>query len=120
MSRTIILLGLTQALAVILGFFALCIVMKHYGYPDEPPQGISNFAIYQWSHLTLFLRRFGFILLLVPLSWTTFTAISESRARFVFPFGFWLILGTIIPLTIIATFFYAIFHPSIAVPNFPH
>ena len=116
MSRTIILLGLTQAMSVILGFFGLSIFLKHDGYPGEPPQGISSFAIYHWSHLTLFLRHYGFILLLVPLTWTAFVVISESRSRFVIPFGFWMILGAIIPVAIITAFFYAIFHPCIAVP----
>jgi hypothetical protein len=115
MSRSIILLSLTQALAVVLGFFGLSIVLKHYGYPGGPPQGISSFVIYRWSHLTLFLRRYGFILLLIPLAWAAFATISANRAKFVFPFAFWMILGTIIPVIIIATFFYAIFRPW--VPN---
>jgi hypothetical protein len=117
MSRTIILLGLTQVLAVTLGFFGLSIILRRYGYPEEPNIFSSGLGVYHWSHLTLFLRRYGFILLILPFSWTAFAAISESRARFVFPFGFWMILGTIIPLTIIAIFFYAIFRPCIAVPN---
>jgi hypothetical protein len=117
MSRTIVLLSLTQALAVILGFFGLSIVLRHYGYPGPPPQGISSFVIYHWSHLTLFLRRCGFILLLIPLTWATLTVMSERRERLIFPFALWMIVGAIIPLTIIATFFYAIFHPCIAVPN---
>ena len=117
MSRTIAF-SLMQALAVILGFFGLSIVLRHYGYPGGPPQGISSFAIYQWSSLTLFLRRYGFILLLIPLTWATLTATSDRRGR------------TIFPVLVLddswhdcsghhyrATFFYAIFHPSIAVPN---
>jgi hypothetical protein len=115
MSRSIILLSLTQALAVVLGFFGLSIVLKHYGYPGGPPQGISSFVVYRWSHLTLFLRRDGFILLLIPLAWATIMVISDRRGRLVFPFAFWMILGTIIPVIIIATFFYAIFRPW--VPN---
>ena len=115
MPRTIITLGLTQMSVVILGFFSLSIVLRHYGYPHEPFQAGSSFGIYHWSHLTLFLRRQGLLLLLVPLTWTVFAAIAESRARFIFPFGFWLILGTVIPCTIISTFFYAIFRPCVYV-----
>ena|ERR1700723_3146722 len=117
MSRPIVLLSLTQALAVVLGFYGLSIVLRHYGYPGGPPQGISSFVIYQWSPLTLFLRRYGFILLLIPLAWATLTAMSDRRGRIIFPFWLWMILGTIAPVIIIATFFYAIVHPSIAVPN---
>jgi hypothetical protein len=109
------LLGLTQALAVILGFFGLGIILRHYGYPDEPPQGISSFGVYHWTYLALFLRQQGLILLLLPLIWIVCAAISENRTRFVFPFGFWMILGALIPCTIVMTFFYAIFRPFVYV-----
>jgi hypothetical protein len=117
MSRTITLLGLAQAATVICGFFGLAIMLRRYGYPGEPYSVGSNFGDVHWSHLTLFLRRLGFILLIVPLAWTICAAIAERRARFVLPFGLWLIVGTVIPFTIIMTFFYAIFHPCIVVPN---
>jgi hypothetical protein len=117
MSRTVTLLGLAQAATVICGFFGLAIILRHNGYPGEPYQAGSNFVIYHWSHLTLFLRRLGMILLVVPLAWTIFAVISERRARFLLPFGLWLIVGTIIPFVIVMTFLYAIFHPCIAVPN---
>jgi hypothetical protein len=117
MSRTIILLGLAQAATVICGFFGLAIILRHHGYPGEPYQAGSNFVIYHWSHLTLFLRRLGMILLVVPLAWTVLAAISESRARFGLPFELWLVIGTIIPFLLVMTFFYAILHPCMAVPN---
>jgi hypothetical protein len=63
------------------------------------------------------LKRYGAILLMVPLMWTVLAGIAEKRARYIFSFGFWIILGTTIPATIIGTYFYAIFHPCIAVPN---
>ena len=117
MSRTVTLLGLAQAATVICGFFGLAIMLRRYGYPGEPYQVGSSFVIYHWSHMTLFLRRLGMILLVVPLAWTVFTAIAERRAGFMLPFGLWLVIGTIIPFLIVMTFFYAIFHPCIAVPN---
>ena len=117
MTPTVALLALAQAATVICGFFGLSLVLRHHGYPGEPFQAGSNFVIYHWSYLTLFLRRFGMCLLLVPVVWIVFAVISERRARFVLPHGLWLVVGTIIPFTIIMTFFYAIFHPCIAVPN---
>jgi hypothetical protein len=117
MSRTVTLLGLVQATTVICGFFGLAIMLRHHGYPGEPYSVGSNFGDVHWSHLTLYLRRFGFILLIVPLAWTVCAAIAERRAGFGLPLGLWLVVGTIIPLTIIMTFFYAIFHPCIVVPN---
>jgi hypothetical protein len=88
--------------------------LRHHGYPGEPFHAGSNFVIYHWSHLTLFLRRYGFLLLLVPLLWAVFASVAENRARYIVPFGFWMILGTIIPFMIIATFLHAILRPCIA------
>jgi hypothetical protein len=117
MSRTVTLLGLAQAATVICGFFGLAIILRHQGYPGEPHQAGSNFVIYHWSPLILFLRRFGMLLLLVSLAWTVFAVISEGRGKLLVPFGVWLIVGTIIPLAIVVMFLYALCHPCIAVPN---
>ncbi len=117
MSRTVALLALAQAATVICGFFGLSIILRHHGYPGEPYQAGSSFVIYHWSLLTLFLRRLGMILLVVPLAWTIFAVISERRASYILSHGLWLVVGTIIPFTIIMIFFYAIFHPCFDVPN---
>ena len=117
MSRTITLLGLAQAATVICGFFGLAIMLRRYGYPGEPYSAGSSFGVLHWSLLTLFLRRLGFVLLIVPLVWTVCAAIAERRAGFILSYGLWLIVGTIIPFAIIMTFFYAIFHPCVVVPN---
>ncbi len=117
MSRTITLLALAQAAAVICGFFGLAIILRHHGYPDEPFQAGSSFVIYHWSPFTLFLRRMGMILLVVPLAWTIFAVIPERRAHYILPHTLWLYIGAIIPFVMIMMFFYAIFHPCIAVPN---
>jgi hypothetical protein len=111
MSRTIILLALAQAATVICGFFGLAIVLRNHGYPHEPGYYISLLQHIHWNPLSLFLRRFGMILLLVPLGWAVFAVNAESRAKFILPFSWWLIIGTIIPLALIMMFFYAIFHP---------
>ena len=117
MTRTVALLALAQTATVICGFFGLSIILKHHGYPGEPPQGISSFVIYHWSILTLFLRRFGMILLLVPVAWGVAAVRSERRGEYILSHELWLVIGTILPFTIVMMFFYAIFHPCVAVPN---
>ena len=67
MSRTTISLVLVQALLVVLGFFALAIVLKLLGYPENA----------MWSHLALFLRRHGMWLLLLPVSWVVLAVRAE-------------------------------------------
>ena len=116
MTRTITILGLTQVVAVVLGFFALAIVLRRYGYPGEPAKVGSNFFTYHWSTLTLFLRHYGFIFLLVPLAWTVLAANADYRSRNLGIY-FWMILGALFPLMILAPFFYAIFRPYVAVAN---
>jgi len=86
MARTITILGLVQVLLVILGFFGLGIVMKLNGYPRH------DYGIH-WNPLALFLRRHGLILLLVPVLWTVFAALSQSRRCFVFTLDVWAIGG---------------------------
>jgi hypothetical protein len=117
MSRTITLLALAQAATIICGFFGLAIMLRRYGYPGEPYQAGSSFVIYHWSHATLFLRRYGLCLLVAPLVWTVFTAIAENRENFIFPFNFWLVIGSLIPFLFVMTFFFAVFHPCVATPN---
>lgn len=104
MSRNITILGLVQLLLVILGFFGLGIVMKMNGYPHE------DFGI-RWNPLALLLRRHGLILLLVPVCWTIFTAVAQSRRHFIFSLGVWAVLGIVFALTIISLFIYACVDP---------
>jgi hypothetical protein len=104
MSRTITILGLVQLLLVILGFFGLGIVMKVNGYPGE------DYGI-RWNPLALLLRRHGLILLLVPVIWTIFAALSQSRRRFIFPLDVWAVLGIVFAFVIISLFIYACVDP---------
>ena len=55
----IAVVGLLQVLAVVVGFFALGILMKMNGYPDE--------VSIRWRPLARGLREYGAYLLLVPL-----------------------------------------------------
>ena len=117
MTRTAVLLTLAQAAVVICGFFGLSIILRHLGYPGEPHHAGSNFVIYHWSVLTLFLRRFGMLLLLVPVAWGAVAALSNRRGQFILSHEWWLFVGTALPFLLLMTFFYAVFHPCVAVPN---
>jgi len=50
-------------------------------------------------------------------AWTVFAMRSEQRASFILSHGAWMVSGAIIPFVIIMTFFYAMFHPCVAIPN---
>ncbi len=104
MSRNITILGLIQVLLVILVFFGLGIVMKMHGYPHE------DFGI-RWNPLALLLRRYGLILLLVPVTWVFFAGLAYNRRRFVFSFAVWGVLGIVFSITIISLFLYACVEP---------
>ncbi len=115
MSRNIIKLALIQLLLVILGFFALGIVLKLEGYPHDPPFPAS-LARAVWSPIALFLRRHGLILLFIPIVWTVFASLSQNR-RIVFSFAVWLVIGIVLSIIIIGLFIYACTHRYAFVPN---
>jgi hypothetical protein len=114
MTRNIALLALAQAAGVVCSFVGLSAVLKHYGYPDQPHPPLSSLAVYHWSILTLFFRRFGLILLLVPVAWGVAAVKSNRRGEYILSHGLWLMIGTLLPFILIMTFFYAIFHPWVA------
>jgi len=115
MSRNITLLALIQLLLVILGFFALGIVLKIEGYPHDPPfpAGIGRVV---WSPVALLLRNHGLVLLVVPAIWTMIASLAQSR-RIIFSFAVWLIIGIVLSIAIISLFIYACTHRYAVVPN---
>ena len=115
MSRNITILGLIQLLVVILGFFALGIVLKVEGYPQDPPF-FASLSRVVWSPYALFLRHYGLAFLLVPVIWTVIASLSQSR-RIVFSFTGWFIIGIVLSVTIISIFIYACTHRYAVVPN---
>jgi len=115
MSRNATIVALIQLLVVILGFFALGIILKAEGYPDDPPLPASlDRAV--WSPLVLLLREHGLALLSIPVGWTILTARSQNR-RIIFSQDIWLIIGVIAAIAIIALFIYACTNRYAYVPN---
>ena len=115
MSRNVTIVALIQLLVVILGFFALGMVLKVEGYPDDPPLPASlGRAV--WSPLVLLLREHGLALLSIPVGWTILTARSQNR-RIIFSQDIWLIIGVVAAIAIIALFIYACTNRYAYVPN---
>jgi len=104
MNRTITMLGATQVLLIILGFFGLGVVMKWNGYPDEA------YAI-EWNPLALWLRLHGLTLLLVPVFWTMGAGLAQSRSRFLFSSTVWGLLGVVLCASFAVVFLYADVNP---------
>jgi hypothetical protein len=115
MSRNITILALIQLLVVILGFFALGIILKVGGYPQDPgfPASLSRVV---WSPFAIFFRHYGLAFLFVPAVWTVVTSLSQSR-RIIFSFTVWSIIGIVLPVVIISLFIYACIHRYAVVPN---
>ncbi len=115
MSRNVTILSLIQLLVVILGFFALAMVLKVEGYPDDPPLPAS-LGRTVWSPLALFLRHYGLAFLIVPVGWTILASLSQNR-RIIFSQNIWLIIGVIAAVAIIALFIYACANRYAYAPN---
>jgi hypothetical protein len=115
MSRYIGFVALLQFTLVMLGFFALAIVLKAGGYPNDPPF-FASLSRVVWSPLALFLRHYGLVFLLVPAAWTICASFSQNR-RTIFSQGAWLVIGVFSSAAIIALFIYACANRYAVVPN---
>lgn len=72
--RIVSILGLLQVVCVVLGFFALGLILKLQGYNDQNP-------LVRWSRLAVFLREYGAVLLLLPLLWVISATMGERAGR---------------------------------------
>jgi uncharacterized membrane protein YidH (DUF202 family) len=117
LSRPVKTIALAQVAVLICGLIALNVELHRAGYPRGPYMAGSNFAIYQWSNLTLFLRRFGLVLLVVPWGWTAVAQASTRRFRFTPSLDTWLIFGSIIPVVMIVTFVFVMLLPYTETPQ---
>jgi hypothetical protein len=104
MSRNTTILALIQVLLVVLGFFGLGIIMKISGYPNHDD-------LIQWNSLALLLRRNGFYLLILPLVWVSFTALSEYKGKFIYSYDVWCLIGILNAFLIISLFICACIFP---------
>jgi hypothetical protein len=103
MSRTTATFAWVQTLLVILGFFALGIVLKMSGYPDAP-------AV-RWNPLAVALRERGFWLLLAPAVWVVFETYAERIDRGLFSYRTVYLAGLALTVALFVLFLYAICFP---------
>jgi len=94
---------LTQALLVVLGFFALGIVLKASGYP--------TYIGVRWNHLAVFLRHRGMWFLLLPILWTILAARAERHDYGIQSYRVVWLAGVCIAAVIIGLFLYAAIFP---------
>jgi hypothetical protein len=103
-SRLLVFLGLFQTACLVMGFFALGIILKVAGYPEGDP-------MIRWSPIAVFLRTQGLWLLVVPALWVCFAVYSSTRGKGVFSEGASVVAGIGISAAIILTFLYAAIFP---------
>jgi len=108
MSRSIAILGLVQAFLIVGGFFGLGIVLKVSGYPKDYPMDSFGF---QWITMAMLLRRYGLLLLLVPVIWTVFAALSLNRPKFILTANGWAVTGVLFSAITAGLFIYACAEP---------
>ena len=103
MSRTTTILALLQTLIVIVGFFALGVVLKMCSYPDNP--------VVRWNPLAVFLREHGVWLLFLPVLWVCFSAQAERINRGILSSRIAFIVGLCVAAVTIGAFLYAAVFP---------
>src|SRR4051812_20600713 len=74
MSRTTTMLALLQVLLVVVGYFALGIVLKMSGYPN-------NEGWVHWNPWAVLLREHGGWLICLPVLWVLYATAAEHRDR---------------------------------------
>ncbi|HWL53014.1 MAG TPA: hypothetical protein VNQ90_11300 [Chthoniobacteraceae bacterium] len=104
MSRAITFLGIFQVVCLVIGHFALGMILKLHGYPNAYPGA-------QWSPLALFLRTHGALLLVIPGLWTFFAVVLARRNRGLFSEKFAMLAGVAISIALILSFLYAAAFP---------
>ena len=88
MQRNIAIVGLFQVVLVIVGFFALGVVMKIAGYQSDGPNP-------RFDPAALFMRRHGLAFLGFPTLWTVFASTSMHREWVRFSVGFWMYIAAV-------------------------
>lgn len=104
MTRSLTFLGLFQFACLLIGFFALGIILKVSGYPEELP-------MIKWSPIAVFLRSHGLWLLALPAFWVTYAVYSSRRDKGFFSERTSIVIGVLLSGAIILTFLYAAIFP---------
>lgn len=100
------MVAIAQVMSVILGFFALGIVLKACGYP-ESPEG----SLIRWSPLAVGLRSYGLLLLGVPIAWVGYAIAAARMEKGVFSTSLSMLSGFFVVGCIGFFFLWAMFFP---------
>lgn len=99
-SRSTALIALSQTLVVVLGFIAVGVVLKFSGYPENP-RWVS------WNPFAVFLRHYGLLLLLAPVTWTYFAARSLRDDSYAVTYQTMMLIGITFAALAMFCFIYA-------------
>lgn len=104
MPRSLMFLGILQIACLLVGFFALGIILKVSGYPEDLP-------MIRWSPLAIYLRTHGLWLLALPAVWVIYAVYSARSDKGVFSVKISIIVGFLLSAAIILSFLYAAIFP---------
>ena len=82
LTRPATILGTVQVVVILTGMAGLHFHMESMGYPEN--------SLLRWRPTAVFVKESGYILLAVPLLWTTAAAVTATRTSI----GFWILTGT--------------------------
>ena len=107
MTPGIAILSLVQVACVLIGFLALGLVLKIWGYPAEP----SGSPTVVCMPLAIFLRTYGLLLLGLPIFWTFGAVVAVQGSG-----GWWLegtaiLAGVLVCVAVALSFLYAAVFP---------
>ena len=102
--KATIQVALVLSLIVVLGFFAVSIMLRLHGYGHEDV--FTHLQGAKWNPVALFIRHHGFHLLWVPVAWTCCAAVAQRQNRgALYPSTFW--IGVMITVAMLITFAFA-------------
>lgn len=103
MTRPMTILAVMQVMLVIVGFFALGLVLKVSGYPDLPEA--------RWNPLAVFLREHGAWLLGLPVAWVLWANLAQRVDRGLLSQWLAYLIGVLLAGAIVGLFLMAMVRP---------
>ena len=98
LSTSIVVVGLLQLLCIAAGFFAVGIMLKLSGWPETDDLTI------RWNPYAVFLRRFGWMFIVIPFLWTIYAVVSKEIDEGWWDFEAAMVVGFIIPILSLLVF----------------
>ncbi len=105
LSRPIVVIALLQVVAVFVGFFSVAIMLKMSGWPDSVDPTM------QWNPWAVLLRRYGCLLLGIPVGWTVYALAAKRFDDRWLDFRVALLLGGAVAIGLLLFFVLIGMHP---------